>query len=99
MQKAAIDVPPVAEELSDAELGDARLTRRLTLMATRAMGTPEAGFPQMAASDAELEGVYRFLNNEKVSAAAILAPHIGATAERAASLGTVLVLHDTTSFE
>jgi hypothetical protein len=99
MRKAAIDVPTLAEELSGAELGDARLTRRLTLMATRAMGAPEAGFPQMAVSDAELEGVYRFLSNEKVSATAILAPHIRATAERAASVGTVLVLHDTTSFE
>jgi hypothetical protein len=28
------------------------------------MASPEAGFPQMVASDAELEGVYRFLSNE-----------------------------------
>jgi hypothetical protein len=99
MRKSAIGVPTVGEELSDAELGDARLTRRLTSMATRAMGSPDAGFPQMVSSDAELEGVYRFLSNERVSAAAILEPHAKATIERSASQGTVLVLHDTTSFE
>jgi len=92
-------VPTVGEELSDAELGDARLTRRLASMATRAMGSPDAGFPQMVASDTELEGVYRFLSNERVSAAAILEPHVKATIERSALQGTVLVLHDTTSFE
>src|SRR5271166_3409814 len=99
MSKSAMGVPTVAEELSDAKLGDARLTRRLISMATRAMGSPDAGFAQMVASDTELEGVYRFLSNEKVSPAAILEPHVRATVERAASLGTVLVLHDTTSFE
>lgn len=93
------NVPTVGEELSDADLGDARLTRRLASMATRAMGAPDAGFPQMVASDAELEGVYRFLSNAKVSAAAILKPHVDSTIERSTSQGTVLVLHDTTSFE
>lgn len=89
----------IGEELSGAALGDARLTRRLAAMATRAMGAPDAGFPQMVASDAELEGVYRFLSNERVSAAAILEPHVRATMGRSESKGTVLVLHDTTSFE
>jgi hypothetical protein len=92
-------IPTVGDELSGAELGDARLTRRLTSIGNRAMGSPDLGFPQMVASDAELEGVYRFLSNEKVSAAAILKPHIDATMERAALHGTVLVVHDTTSFE
>src|ERR1700691_782205 len=99
MGKPAIGVPAVGEELSGAELGDVRVTRRVTAMATRAMGAPDAGFPQMVASDAELEGVYRFLSNERVSAAAILEPHVKATIERSASQSTVLVLHDTTSFE
>jgi hypothetical protein len=53
----------------------------------------------MMASDAELEGVYRLLNNERVTFEAVLAPHIEATLKRATQHGTCLVLHDTTSFE
>src|SRR6516162_3694202 len=89
----------IGDELGRAELGDVRLSRRLSLLGERAMGTPEAGFPQMVASDAELEGIYRFLSNEKVTAEGILAPHVAATKERAVSEGTVWVVHDSTSFE
>jgi hypothetical protein len=92
-------IPTVGDELSGAELGDARLARRLTSIGNRAMGAPNVGFPQMVASSAELEGVYRFLSNEKVTAAGILKPHVDATKERAAREGTVLVVHDTTDFE
>jgi hypothetical protein len=99
MHRAIKELPTVAEELGKARLGDARLTRRLALMADRAMSAPDAGFPQMVASDAELEGVYRFLSNEAVTAEAILRPHVDATLERARAQGTVLAIHDTTSFE
>jgi hypothetical protein len=94
-----LEVPSVGSELSAADFGDPRLTRRLSTIAERAMAAPDAGFPQMAADDAELEGVYRFLSNESVTAEAILAPHVTATVTRAASQGTVLAIHDTTSFE
>lgn len=89
----------VGDELGRAEFGDARLSRRLSALAERAMGAPDAGFPQMVATDAELEGVYRFLSNEKVTAEGILAPHVDATLDRAAAHSTVWVVHDTTSFE
>jgi hypothetical protein len=68
-------------------------------MARRAAEAPDAGFPQMVASDAELEGVYRFLSNEEVTSEAILSPHIAATLGRARELGECLVVHDTTLFE
>jgi hypothetical protein len=99
MAASCLEFTPVGAELSKAELGDARLVRRLSAIAERAMASPEAGFPQMVTSDAELEGVYRFLSNEKVSAEAILKPHVDATLERARSQGTVLVIHDTTDFK
>jgi hypothetical protein len=89
----------IGDELGRAELGDARLSRRLSSLGERAMGAPDAGFPQMVATDAELEGVYRFLSNEKVTAEGILAPHVAATQQRAASHAALLVVHDTTSFE
>ena len=49
----------------------------------------------MFARDAELEGVYRFLRNPRVTADEILAPHYEATAARASELSTVLLVHDT----
>lgn len=99
MPKASLQVGRIGEELRGAELGDERLSRRLSALADRAQGAPDSGFPQMVASDAELEGVYRFLSNEKVTAGGILGPHVAATLDRAAVEGTVVVVHDTTSFE
>jgi len=63
------------------------------------MTTPQLGFPQMVASDAELEGIYRFFSNARVRPESILAPHVSATLERCAAHDAVLVVHDTTSFE
>jgi len=99
MARARLPVGRIGDELGEAELGDERLSRRLSVLAERALEAPEAGFPQMVASDAELEGVYRFLSNERVSAEGILAPHFAATLDRAAAEQTVVVVHDTTSFE
>ena len=49
--------------------------------------------------DAELEGLYRFLNNPKVTWESILDPHQGATYKRIDESPTVAILHDTTAFE
>ena len=89
----------VEEEFSGAALGDARRTRRAQLIAKRAVENPGAGLPQMAASAAELEGMYRLLNSEHITFDALLAPHIDATLERAREVGHCLIVHDTTLFE
>jgi hypothetical protein len=57
---------------------------------------PAASLPDAAKHDAELEGTYRFLSNEKVTPEKILAPHYSATARRAREAGLVLCAHDTT---
>jgi len=89
---------PVAEEFRGAELGDRRREKRLVGIATQVADKPEAGFPQIVASDSDLEGLYRFLRNEWITPDAILGPHLQATRERARQVGTVLVVHDTTDF-
>lgn len=90
-------VPETSAEFSRAEFGDERLTRRLVRIADAAARAPSSGFPAMVKSDAELEGVYRFLRNEHVTPARILAPHIAETLKRAQ--GTpVVIAHDTTQF-
>lgn len=91
-------VGPISAELSDAELGDERLNRRLGLLADRLAERPGESFPK-ALDDAELEAAYRFFGNERVSPTAILAPHFRQSARRAAGHAQVLVVHDTTQFE
>lgn len=56
---------------------------------------PAAGLPEAAGSDGELEGVYRFLRNERVTPARILAAHLARTVERVGERAP-LVVHDTT---
>lgn len=89
---------PLSAEFEDAALGDARLTRRLMVLANAAEAKPSASLPGRASSIGELEANYRFLENDSVLPEAVLAPHVAATVARAAVAGTVLVLHDTTEF-
>jgi len=90
-------LPAASDEVAKADFGDARLTRRLMRIADAAATAPSAGLPRIAGSDAELEGVYRFLRNERVTPQRIFAPHVAATRERAGSM-PVVIAHDTTEF-
>lgn len=87
----------LAREVGSANLGDARRSKRLAMFARSAVLRPEASFPMMADTESELEGIYRFLNNDQVTPEAILEPHCEASATRALeSNEVVLVAHDTT---
>jgi hypothetical protein len=88
----------VADEFRDVDLGDRRLRRRLTGIVEKLEAEPSTTFPQVM-NVAELEGLYRFLGNDRVSLKSILAPHVRATIERVAAHETVLVVHDTTQFK
>jgi hypothetical protein len=59
---------------------------------------PAASFPDAAGTDAALEAMYRFLQNEEVKPQRILAPHIEATVARCRSARSVVIAHDTTEF-
>lgn len=93
-----MNVPSIGEEFANAKLGDTRRTRRLQQVAERIAGGPDRSVPKATATDAELEGCYRLLNNESVTPEAILEPHQRRTVERAQAHGEVLVVHDTTAF-
>lgn len=82
-------------EFENAAFGDVRLTRRLMRIADGCAARAASGFPEIAGSDGELEGVYRFLGNERVTPARIFAPHFAAAAKRAGTT-PVVVAHDTT---
>ena len=86
----------ISKELSGAKLGDMRLSARLEAMAEGVMSRPGASLPQQMGDEAGLEGAYRFVNNERVDARAIVAPHIAATAQRVAAVGGAYCISDTT---
>jgi len=88
----------IEREFADAPLADRRLAHRLVKIAAMAVTDPAASFPQMARSDGELEGIYRFLNNHRIAADGILDPHYRATLVRMAPLKRVAVVHDSTQF-
>src|SRR5256885_11937450 len=87
------------QELADLALPDPRLEARALKIVTAMANSPEAGFPQIAANESELEGTYRFLRNPRVTDTSLLEPHWQHTCRRAAAAGFVVVAHDTTSFE
>jgi hypothetical protein len=86
------------EEFGSSSFGDRRLDRRLEKIVTDLGRDPSQSFPDAAGGDAALEATYRFLANDAVTAAAILAPHIAATVKRASHCKCVIVAHDTTEF-
>jgi hypothetical protein len=55
----------IAAEVADVDLGDARLNRRLGLLARRIAERPGESFPKVL-DDAELEAAYRFFGNDQV---------------------------------
>lgn len=87
----------LGSEFEGVVLGDARLERRAQAAMEALARQPAAGVTTTLSS-AELEGYYRFINNEKVTLAALLAAHIGATRARIDGRSRVVIAHDTTDF-
>ena len=86
----------LADTVAGAALGDRRLVQRLETILRAAVSEPSASFPKMCSDDAELEGTYRFLNNQKVSLEAVLRPHYASTVQRIGRCQRVIVAHDST---
>ena len=89
----------VERELDGGAFPDQRLKARLGKLlgdlGRRIGGTIPAACQDWAATKA----AYRFFDNDRIDEGVILAGHFTATAARfAATVGTVLVLHDTTEF-
>jgi hypothetical protein len=85
-------------EVETADFGDKRLSKRLVRLAEQIAKAPDRSFPKAAGSDAALEATYRFLGNEGVTPAAVLEPHVRATADRCKEAAAVFVAHDSTEF-
>lgn len=92
-----LDGEKVGQEAACA-LGDGRLERRMQQMVKTMCKRPAASLPQLFPREADLEAVYRFLGNDRLSLGRILRGHVAHTVARAQSLRTVCVIHDSTEF-
>lgn len=85
-----------AEELGAAQLGDARLAKRLVTLARDFYARPQASIPQACQSRAKTKAAYRFLEHDNTTLDKLLAPHYAATLRRMHQEKVVLAVQDTT---
>jgi len=86
-------------ELTGSTFADERLGKRLRVLLERMGGAVGKSLPMACQDWAATKAAYRFLSNDRVSEAEILAGHFQATRDRfVAHDGPVLVLQDTTEF-
>lgn len=78
---------------------DKRLEKRVQRVARQIAVSPSAPIPKAAGSDGQTEAIYRFLNNDRVTADLVLSPHVQATVERGKAARLLIVAHDTSEFE
>lgn len=82
-----------------AELGDARLNRRLELVVEQWLDQPQATIPVACGSWAATRGAYRLLDNAAVIPEALVAGVGQATVARCPEGGVLLAIQDTTSID
>lgn len=83
-------------EFGGADLGDARLERRLLKVAEQLAADPGSSIPSAMSDWSSAKGAYRFFANEEVTREGILDPHYLATAQRIGDADDVLVVMDST---
>lgn len=89
----------IDQELAGCEFADARLGKRFGVLMEQLSQGIGRTLPLACGDWAATKAAYRFLDNDRVSEAEILAGHFAATRDRFAAVGSpVLVLHDTTEF-
>jgi hypothetical protein len=85
------------DHFGGCELGDARLTRRLVATADQMIRHPGGTLPHKLPDNASLMGMYRLVNNDKVTHEKLMEGHFARTREQMTRAGgVVLVIHDTT---
>jgi hypothetical protein len=82
------------------QLGDRRRTRRLVQAADRILQHPCGTLPDKLNHPAELKGLYRLVDQDRVTHAAVLSQHRDLVRQRMqACAGDILMLHDTTELD
>lgn len=89
----------IDQELAGCKFADERLGKRFGMLTEQLSKGLGQTLPLACGDWAATKAAYRFLDNDRVSEAEILAGHFQATRERFAAVeGPILVLHDTTEF-
>lgn len=84
------------QEVAGVELGDQRLTKRLSIIVDRLGAQPNLSLPAAMHGRSEMEAAYRFFANEKVTPEAILRTHAAMTRPRISREQDCLLVQDTT---
>jgi hypothetical protein len=87
------------DEFANADLKDARRSRRLGKVAAALAKSPAASISAASGGWAETMAAFRLLHCEDFAAGALIAPHARATADRCAGQACVVVSQDTTEFD
>ena len=87
------------DEVQGADLGDERLNRRLVTITEELGAQPNLSIPAATDGRAEMEGAYRFFDNDKISPEKIRESHVAATIERIAQCEIALLVQDTTELD
>ena len=82
----------IGAEYGGAVLGDERRSKRLVRIGRELACNPGLSFPEAMETEGQLEGLYRFLNNDEVTFEAVHAPHAEQTRLRCQAHDRVLVL-------
>lgn len=84
-------------DFARVDLKDTRRDDRLMDIVNALFCAPAQSFPEAVNGDpARLEGLYRFFNNEQVTAQQLLEPHIQSCFARSEAQGCIYAVHDST---
>lgn len=82
------------EEFAFADLGQARLNRRMVKIATNLAANPGGTLPQAFPDWAELKAAYRFFDNPRVDFSKVVQPHLDRTRLACRESGEYLIIED-----
>jgi hypothetical protein len=89
----------LGDEFRDVRLPDRRLGGRVCAAVEALAAKSDSTFPTAMGSPKALEGLYRLLNNPRVSYESVFEAHAMQTAARVREVDSVLAVHDTTTFK
>ncbi|MBT7024460.1 MAG: IS4 family transposase [Gammaproteobacteria bacterium] len=99
MSATAPEILQLTDELSDLNLGDARLNKRACQLIETLGSHPDRSIPTACGGWDEAKAAYRLFDSKKVTAQKLLAPHTHCTVERMMQHDTVLAIQDTTELD
>ncbi len=91
--------PWAEQEMATVDLGDERLDARAEMLLSAMGSRPNLSIPAACLGRAEMKAAYRFFDNDKVTFAKVLEPHIERTRERVAEQPVVLLVQDTSEID